>query len=163
MKTTINRQAVISVLKNRRNWLLAGYSGLAFSPLAVFGGLWGNPFLQATYHLNTIEAAQYITLAFVGLGIGSPLLGWIADRLNRRMDIMITATFLSFITLTLLLAPYSLNRTLLSILLLLFGLGTGGFMLGFTVAKTLNPIMVAATVVAMINTGDALFGAITEL
>ena len=63
----------------------------------------GNPFLQATYHLNTIEAAQYITLAFVGLGIGSPLLGWIADRLNRRMDIMITATFLSFITLTLLL------------------------------------------------------------
>ncbi len=162
MKTTINRQAVISVLKNRRNWLLAGYSGLAFSPLAVFGGLWGNPFLQATYHLNTIEAAQYITLAFVGLGIGSPLLGWIADRLNRRMDIMITATFLSFITLTLLLAPYSLNRTLLSILLLLFGLGTGGFMLGFTVAKTLNPIMVAATVVAMINTGDALFGAITE-
>ena len=159
---TINRQAIMTVLKNRRNWLLAGYSGLAFSPLAVFGGLWGNPFLQSTYHLNTIESAQYITLAFLGLGIGSPVLGWLADRLNRRMDIMITATIISLITLTLLLTSYPFNHTVLRLLLFLFGLGTGGFMLGFTVAKTLNPTMVAATVVAMINTGDALFGAITE-
>ena len=35
-------------------------------------------------------------------------------------------------------------------------------MLGFTVAKTGNPLFLAASVVALINTGDAFFGAITE-
>jgi len=48
------------------------------------------------------------------------------------------------------------------ILLFLFGFGTGSFMLGFAVGREINKIAVAATVIALINTGDALFGAFTE-
>ena len=163
-KTTnpINLQAIKAVLSNRRNWLLTCYSGLAFSPMAVFGGLWGDPFLQTAFHLNNIQAAQYISLAFVGLGGGAPLLGWLADRLQLRADVMIAATLLSFVSLLIILVLPPQAHGLLALSLLCFGLGTGGFMLGFTVAKTLNPVFVAASVVAMINTGDALFGAVTE-
>jgi hypothetical protein len=46
--------------------------------------------------------------------------------------------------------------------LLAFGIGTGGFMLGFAVGKESNPLWLAATIIAFINSGDALLGAITE-
>lgn len=35
-------------------------------------------------------------------------------------------------------------------------------MLGFAIGKEINPIFVSATVIALINTGDAIFGAFTE-
>lgn len=160
--SVMNLSHIKQVLKNKRNWLLACYSGFAFSPLAVFGGLWGNPFLQQTFHLNNMQAAKLITLAFVGLGVGAPLLGYWADRWNRRMEVMIAATALSGVSLLMVLLLPGSASVMLAVSLFTFGFGTGGFMLGFAVAKTLNPIMMAATVIAMINTGDALFGAITE-
>ena len=52
--------------------------------------------------------------------------------------------------------------TLDIILLVLFGFATGAFMLGFAVGKNINPPLRAATVVAVINTGDAFLGAVTE-
>ena len=46
--------------------------------------------------------------------------------------------------------------------MVLFGLGTGAFMLGFWVGKEFNSLILAGSIVAMINTGDAIFGAISE-
>lgn len=37
---------ILAIVKNKQNWLLTAYSGLAFSPIVIFCGLWGNPFLQ---------------------------------------------------------------------------------------------------------------------
>ena len=68
----------------------------------------------------------------------------------------------SLVSLLLILYVSNLPLVLLSILMFVFGLGTGAFMLGFTVGRLSNPIAAAATVIALINTGDALFGAFTE-
>ena len=43
-----------------------------------------------------------------------------------------------------------------------FGVGTGTFMLGFNLGKNINKLLLAATVVAFINTGDAFLGGITD-
>ena len=51
---------------------------------------------------------------------------------------------------------------LLASMLFIFGIGTGSFMLGFATGKDINPTKLAATVIALINTGDAIFGAVTE-
>ena len=42
------------------------------------------------------------------------------------------------------------------------GFGTGAFMLGFAIGKEMNSIALSASVVALINTGDAILGAISE-
>jgi MFS family permease len=82
------------VFKPCNLWLML-YSGLAFSPLAVFSGLWGNGYLQVAYHLNSTQAAAYITLSFVGLGLGAPLFGYVSDRLQKRCVVMVCGTVLS--------------------------------------------------------------------
>lgn len=153
---------VISVFKNKQNWLLTLYSGLAFSPIAVFGGLWGNPFLEQAYNLTKTQAASAISLVFIGLGLGSPLLGMVSDRLNNRLGVMFFGTLISGIAITLVLYAHPLSSGLLSILLFTFGFGLGAFMLVFAIGKEINHGALTATVIAMINTSDAVLDAITE-
>ncbi len=159
---TVTLKDILHVLRNKLNWFLALYSGLAFAPVAVFGGLWGNPFLQEAYHFTSTQAASLISLLFIGVAIGGPLWGYLADRLKKRQSVIVFGTGLALIAILLVIYSPHQSLLLLEISLFLFGLGSGAFMLGFTIGKEINKAALAATVVALINTGDAIFGAISE-
>jgi len=161
-KTKVSWHAIFAVMVKPQNWLLAFYSGMTFSPIAVLGGLWGNMFLMEAYHVNKTEAASLISVAFIGLAIGGPVLGVVSDKLNCRKPIMWFGNSVAAVALLLALYWDSMPMPLLTILLFLFGFGVGAFMLGFALGKEINGIVVAATVIALINSGDAIFGAITE-
>jgi len=153
---------VLVLFKDKRNWLLTFYSGLAFTPVAVLGGLWGNPFFEVEHHLTATKAASFTSLIFLGLAIGGPLFGFFADCLGKRIKAMIVGTLLALVSLLLVIYVSTLPLWLFGSLLFLFGLGTGVFMLSYPLGKELNHFGLAATVVALINTGDALFGSFTE-
>ncbi len=157
-----SKQQILSVLKNKANWYLMAYSGLAFSPLAVFGGLWGNPFLQVQYGFSKTGAAYELTFLFLGLALGAPCLGYLSERFKQHFTVLFSGLLLSGTAIILLVYFPEISRHQIAIPLFFFGFGTGSFMLGFTLGKYHNPLPLAATVVAMINTGDALFGAVTE-
>ncbi len=158
----ISLKDIWAILKMPQNWLLTFYSGLAFSPVAVFGGLWGNPFLQASYNLSKTTTATLVSMCFVGLAVGGPVLGWISDKLEARKKVMLFSNLLSLFCLTIVLYDNTLSPITIGLLLFLFGFGIGAFMLGFVVAKEINPIVMAATVIALVNTGDAIFEMFTE-
>ncbi len=152
---------VWAILKKPKNWLLTFYSGLTFSPVAVFGGLWGNPFIHEVYHYSHTDVASLISLSFLGLAVGGPVLGWLSDRLNRRRAVMFWGNAIALVALVMIVYCV-LPEWLLATLLFVFGFGVGAFMLGFVMGKELNKLALAATVIALINTGDAIFGAFTE-
>lgn len=160
--STIRWQDLLSILKQKHNWLLMFYSGLAFTPLAVFGGLWGNPFLHTAYGVSTTQAATLTSFMFFGLAVGGPLFGYLSDKLQNRFGMMLSGLMLSFVAISIVLYSPGLNYFALAILLFLFGLGTGAFMLGFAMGRELNNLALMATVVSLINTGDAIFGAFSE-
>lgn len=159
---TVKWRDVTQLLKLKRNWLLMLYSGLAFSPLAVLGGLWGTTFEQTLFHLSKPEAASLTSSMFLGLAVGAPVFGWLSSRLNHYFTIMWTGLLLSLVSLLWALYLSSFSVWFEAVSLFLFGFGTGAFMQGFTVGKALNSAWLAASVMALINTGDALFGAFTE-
>ncbi len=150
------------ILNKKQNWLLMFYSGLAFTPLAVFGGLWGNPFLETAYNLSRTGAATLTSMMFLGLAIGGPLFGYLSDLFQRRYSMMFTGLVMSLISLTMVIYGPDLNYLFIGCFLFLFGLGTGAFMLGFTLGRELNNLALMATVVSLINTGDAILGAFSE-
>lgn len=160
--TKITFQEVLQVFKHKNNWLLTAYSGLAFSPVAVFGGLWGNPFLQEAHHLSKTTAASLVSLVFIGLGVGSPLLGMLSDRLRNRRGVMLVSTLVSCLCILLVLYAGFLPTWSLGVLLFLFGFGIGAFMLVFAIGKELNSLRLTATVIAMINASDGVLDALTE-
>ncbi|MGQ3889437.1 MFS transporter [Legionella sp. CNM-1927-20] len=158
----ISFEDIKQALQNKQNWLLTLYSGLAFSPIAVFGGLWGNPFLEQAYHLSKTQAASMVSCVFIGLGLGSPILGFLSDRLNNRRDVMFFSTLLSCVAIIIVLFSSSLSYVILALLLFLFGFGLGAFMLVFAIAKENNSLALTGTIAAMLNTSDAILDAITE-
>ena len=153
---------IITILTSPQNWLLTLYSGFAFSPIAVLGGLWGNPFLRAAYPISLEKASFLLSFIFIGFGVGGPVLGFMSDKLNNRRSIMQLSAGFSCLCLLLLIYCAGLSAWMIGILLFLIGFCTGAFMLAFALAKEMNVAIMMATVVAMINTGSDIFGALTE-
>jgi MFS family permease len=161
-RTPISTRDIVQVFKNKQNWLLTLYGGLAFCPIAVFGGLWGNPFLQQAYGLTQTQSASLVSLVFIGLGVGSPLFGIFSDMIGNRRYVMFFGTWLSFVAVCLVLYCHSMPIALLGGLLFLFGFALGAFPIVFAIGKELNDLRLTATVIAMINASDAVLDAITE-
>ncbi len=160
--TAIRFSDILYILKNKKNWLLTIYSGLAFTPIAVLGGLWGNPFFETAHHLSATQAASFTTCIFLGFAVGGPLFGYFGGDIKQRIKLSMVGTGLALITLILIIYAIHLPLWIFAILLFLFGMGMGSYMSCFSLAKELNQIGFAGTIVALINTGDALFGSITE-
>lgn len=158
----LNFHDVMTVLKFKPNWALMFYSGLAFSPLAVFAGLWGDSFLQTAYHITKPDAAMLTSFSFLGLAVGAPILGLVSDRLSNRFGVMVFGMVLSIVALLIALYSPFASRWIEGVALFLFGFGTGAFMIVFSVGKEVNALAMTATVAAFINTGDALIGTFTE-
>jgi MFS family permease len=155
-------EMIYSVLLNPQNWLLLFYSGFAFAPVDAFAGLWGVPFLSAACQLSQAQAALLTTCIFIGFGLGSPLIGLLADYWGRKRFLMKLSVFLSCVLLSAVIYIPHLPPWVIGLLLFGFGITTGAFMLGFVLGKALNAIAASAIVIAFINTGDLIISALTE-
>ena len=158
----VSLKDIWEVLSSGQNWLLTFYSGLAFAPVAVFAGLWANAFLMQTHGLVRTQSASLVSVSFLGLALGGPVLGWLSDRLRKRRLIMLIGTFASGLAISGVIYLNGLSIVMMMVLLFIFGFGTGVFMLGFALGKELNKIYMVATVVSLINTGDGIFSAVTD-
>ena len=142
--------------------LLTAYSGLAFSPVVIFCGLWGNPFLQKAYNLDKLTAPSLISLVFIGLAIASPVFALITNRIRNRCALMFYSTLVSALCISLVIYAHPMPVWLLACLLFLFGFSLGAFPLVFVIGKELNPLHLAGTAISLINASDAFLDAITE-
>ena len=150
------------IFKNKQTWVLSVYSGLAFAPVSVFGGLWGVSFLHQAYELSPTIAASTLSLIFIGFAIGCPLSGWFSDYIGKRRIIMTCGTLVALGSISLVLYLPQASVTLLSLLLFIFGLGASCFFLCFSMIREINPSFLAATVLGFMNTFDSLCEAVIE-
>lgn len=150
------------IVSNKQAWALSLYSGLAFAPVSVFGGLWGVPFLETTYHLSRTDAALAISCIFIGFAAGAPFWGWFSDYIQRRKPVLFIGTFSAL--LCLLIVLYSSNQSLpaLIILLFFFGFGSSGFFTSFAMIRELFSLVLVATVLGIMNTFNSVFEALFE-
>jgi sugar phosphate permease len=154
-------QSMKRILTDKQTWYLSWYSGLAFAPVSVFGGLWGVGFLEEAYSLNAFNAAKFVSLIFVGFAIGCPLMGWLSDYCSKRKPLMIAGSLLALVSLSLVLYRNN-SHELLEVFLFLFGFGASGFFICFSVIREIHPFIFSATVLGFMNTFDSLCEAVTE-
>lgn len=151
-----------SIVINKQAWALSLYSGLAFAPVSVFGGLWGVPFLEVAYGLSRTDAALAISCIFIGFAAGAPFWGWLSDFMGRRKPVLFFGTFLALVSLLIVLyLPNQQLRTLI-ILLFVYGFSTSAFFTSFAMIRELFAIIIAATVLGIMNTFNAVFEALFE-
>ncbi len=113
-------------------WWTALYSFLIWAPIAAFAGLWGIPFLVSAYHLTTQTASLACATIWVGIGIGSPLSGWISEQIERRCIVLATCAAIGMIAVTVVIYC-TVSMPILYVLLFLVGIAGGGQSLAFCV------------------------------
>ena len=150
------------IMFNKQTWVLSLYSGLAFAPVSVFGGLWGVPFLETAYQLSRTDAAFAISCIFVGFAAGAPFWGWFSDYVRRRKPVLFSGTFAALMCLLVVLYSPYLSLSMLIILLFLFGFGASGFFTSFAMIREIFPLTLAATVLGIMNAFNSVFEALFE-
>ncbi len=154
--------SVKKIFTNAQSWWLSLYSGLAFAPVMVFGGLWGVSFLSQAFSLSKNLSAQMVSLIFIGFAIGAPFFGWFSDWLGRRKIVMFWGTLASLSSLSLVIYVPSLAFYHLAFLLFLFGFSISSFLLCFTMICEIHTPLLAATAIGFMNAFDALLGALSD-
>ncbi|HSW93966.1 MAG TPA: MFS transporter [Gammaproteobacteria bacterium] len=115
-------------------WWVATYSFLIWAPIATFAGLWGVPFLANAYHLTTAEASMACAAIWIGVGLGSPLSGWISEYIQRRCIVLTCCGMIGIIS-TLVVIYGSVSMPVLYFALFAFGVASGGQSLAFCVVR----------------------------
>jgi len=141
-----SRLSARHVLSSVRFWILAAIFFGIFGGSISLQGLWATPFLMSLFQLERINASWLNMLIPVGVILGAPLSGWLADRVFRDMANLLISLLLVLAAAWLILtygAPV-LGVTGLIPLFLFFGMATGG--MGTTLwavarEKTPSPIM----------------------
>lgn len=153
---------LLEVCKRGYTWVIGAYAFCIWTPIAVFAALWGVPYLEEKYQVSVVVASGLCSMIWLGIGIGSPLLGWVSDRFNsRRLALAISAIFGLGATLILLYAP-NVSLVWMYAVLFFLGLGAGGQTVSFAVVKDNNPSHLVGTASGFNNLSVLLGGAIFQ-
>jgi MFS family permease len=155
-------ECIRKIFKNPQSWWLSIYSGFAFAPVMVFGGLWGVSFIAEAFSLPHNISAQTVSLIFIGFAVGAPFFGWYSDRLGRRRSVMVWGTILASIAISAAIYLPGVSFYVLSGLMFLFGFFISSFLLCFTMIREINLPMLAATAIGFMNAFDAVLGAFSD-
>ncbi|KTD09866.1 MFS transporter [Legionella hackeliae] len=152
---------LVSVCKRSYTWLTGAYAFAIWTPIAVFAALWGVPYLQQKYQISVIMASGMCSMIWLGIGIGSPLLGWVSDRLySRRLALALSSIFGLLATILLLYVPIPISW--MYAVLFMLGFGAGGQTVSFAVVKDNNPPELVGTASGFNNLSVLVGGAIFQ-
>ncbi len=153
------REGMVTVFKSRHTWINVVIIGLLYAPTMVFGELWGPLYISRVYNISPTEAASVVSVIFIGWAIGSPLFGWISDRIQRRKPIIVGSVAFSLLFIFIILYCPSLPLPLLFVVAFLYGFSNVGVSTCYAVAAELTPNQYAGTALGFTNMAAVLLGA----
>lgn len=153
---------LLSVCSRSYTWLTGAYAFAIWTPIAVFAALWGVPYLQQKYQVSVIVASGLCSMIWLGIGIGSPLLGWVSDRCNSRRLALVISSLLGLIATIVLLYLPNVSIHWMYVVLFILGFGAGGQTVSFAVVKDNNPPELVGTASGFNNLSVLLGGAIFQ-
>ena len=112
------------VLSNAQNWLCSTYTSLLNFPVMCLGALWGTLYLIQESGLSRMQASETMAMIFYGTIVGSPLVGWISEKMQSRKKPMVLGSMLSFILVIVLFTLDNPSFVALKIVYFMLGLVT---------------------------------------
>lgn len=139
------------IARSQQTWLLASYAGLVVAPVAAFGELWIVPFLMQALHCGKPMASLLLSMVFIGIAIGGPLHGLIAQKFERRKPIMITGALGALVSLSIILYWPIHSAFVMGAWLCGYGFCSSTMLLGFALAAHINPKEYSGVVIGFTN------------
>jgi sugar phosphate permease len=157
-------QGMKMVVFSGRFWPVSIWAFCVIGISFAIGGLWGGPYLMQVYGLSKAAAGGVLSTFALALILGSPVLGWIANRIGRKSVLMGCSLVLAAVTGLMYWMADSLSLPALYILFFCLFL-TGGPVgpVVAAVSKELFPISISGTSVGTVNLFPFMGGAIFQV
>lgn len=156
------RDSLKFVLHNSQSWAVGLYAFCVFAPITIFAALWGVPYLVARYGISTPLAGSACAMIWLGMGLGSPIAGWISERINSRKKVLSGCALLGVIIMLIILYLPGIPLKLMFVLLFIFGMATSGQALSFNLINDNMPSKVIGTAMGFNNLLIVISGAIFQ-
>ncbi|MFA9426150.1 MFS transporter [Natronorubrum sp. A-ect3] len=125
--------------------------------LTLFG-LWGVPYIVQTYDVSVTYASVFTLCGSVGIMIGPPAIGWLSDRLERRVELIVVGGGLFTGSLGIIAVVGDPPLPVVGLVYFLSGLLIGSFLLAYAIVKDRHPANASGLSTGTIN-GASFFGA----
>jgi MFS family permease len=145
-------QALRESLLNLQNWLGGVYTSLLNLPIILLGAMWGSLYLVQVHHLTRAQSSWVTSMIFIGTIIGSPVVGWISDRIGLRRLPMVLCATLALITILVIMFVPSLSLLHLMLLFFAIGLFTSAQIISYPLIAESNPRAIIGTAEGLAST-----------
>jgi MFS family permease len=127
-----------TVLSNPQSYLCGLCGGLLFLPTTVGAMTWGVSLMQHGWQIDYAHAVDRAASVAIGWVFGCPILGYLADRIGRRMPVVLAGAALMLAAMLGInyLPPGTFPAYVLGFLL---GFGSGAAMIPYSTIKEVNP------------------------
>ena len=138
------------VLSNPQSYLCGFCAGLLFLPTTIGDMIWGVPLLQLGFGVGHAEAVNRAAMIPLGWVFGSPILGFIADRMGRRKPVLIVSAFAMLgLSAAIVYLPVGTLPDYIGGLLL--GFASGAAMIPYSIIKEVNPDRIKGSATGAMN------------
>jgi len=155
-------QRLQQVLRTPQLWWIGVCGFMCWIPVGVIGALWGVPYLMEVYQWSNTTAGNWCSLFWVGLGFGSPLIGWLSARWQRRCLPIQLCFVVGLFSTTLLLNANHLPATVTGFSLLLLGVSCSVQSMSFGLVKDIVPEEIFGTASGFNNMAAILGSGLTQ-
>lgn len=138
-------------LGNGQTWLAAGFGMAMTGTMLGFAGLWGVPYMMAAHGLDKATAAGFVSVLFIGWGIGAPVWGLLADRWARRRVLMAVGSGIATVAIAIAIYLPGLPAVVVAAILMIQGFGASTMVLCFAVARENNPAWTRGAALGIVN------------
>ena len=155
------KKALAVVFTDSQIWLSTIAAATTFGVLLAYGGFWYLS-VQNYYSVPSGSALILSAIIFAGIGVGTPMLGWLSNILkSRKLVIHVTLVLGNMVLLLGLYLPhYTFNNFfLIDLISFLIGFLLSGSMLFYTVVSELSTDSTRGVALSLTNTGVFLFNA----
>lgn len=137
------KQMCLEIVTNLRNWIDCLMVVLLDTPVSIIGTLWGVVMLMSLYHFSDGVSAWIVMSLFIGLTIGLPIMGAVADRYNYPAWLIFLGAAISGLMIITMLIFQHLNPVVVAILFFGLGFFSSCQTLGFTwLTKSMKPELI---------------------
>lgn len=136
-----------------------------YSTYRAYAGLWGVPYFRDVYGIEKAQAANYMMAIALGIIVGSPLAGYLSDKVLTSRRLPYSGSCLLYTLVWAILTFTGGGKPPLGWmhpLSFLFGLLMSGFIITWACGKEVNPPQYAGIATATVNMGGFLGAAIMQ-
>ncbi len=150
------------VLSRRQNLVTALLCAAMTAPLLSFAGFWGVAWLMQTKGYDRPGAGAVASLLLLGWALGSPISGWLSDRLGRRKAVIQSGCLIALIALAAILYLPGLPAVLLWVLFVVTGAACGCMSVAFALVRGYNKQSEMGATFGFVNGATTATGAIFQ-